>query len=510
MTHPHDPYGEPTDLEDAVGRLSDPLNDPLPGAAPRPPTPRADSAAHRGGQQGGTGSPWFRPQQARAEQQPYAGGYTPAAAAAGSSPDHNSPRWRGPQAEYDPLNDPLPGTTGAPGTTEAPGTTGAPGQGRRRTPERSAGPQSDTAPGRSPDPLNTPLNDPLNDPLSGADADRPTGDGPPAGRGRRRREYEPERDGQRRTHTPEDRPDHEPRRRRAARPDARKKPYEGQPPADSETMALRQAEKSATAASTGTAANGGRKKDGDEPDDAGGRVARRKAAARAAKQRRTDLGTVASRAVGELFITTGVLLLLFVTYQLWWTNIQANQQANKEANNLERSFEAGDGEEPEAFEAGEGFAIMYIPKLDVRVPVAEGIEKGGVLDRGMAGHYDKKSGIETAMPWDKKGNFAVAGHRNTHGEPFRYINKLDEGDEIIVETRSTYYTYEVASRLASTSPRNIDVVSPVPKESGFTKEGRYLTLTTCTPEFSSKYRLIVWGTMVDEHPRNEGKPDALG
>ncbi|MBU7597855.1 class E sortase [Streptomyces sp. P38-E01] len=275
-------------------------------------------------------------------------------------------------------------------------------------------------------------------------------------------------------------------------------------------MALRQAEKSATAASTGTAANGGRKKDGDEPDDAGGRVARRKAAARAAKQRRTDLGTVASRAVGELFITTGVLLLLFVTYQLWWTNIQANQQANKEANNLERSFEAGDGEEPEAFEAGEGFAIMYIPKLDVRVPVAEGIEKGGVLDRGMAGHYDKKSGIETAMPWDKKGNFAVAGHRNTHGEPFRYINKLDEGDEIIVETRSTYYTYEVASRLASTSPRNIDVVSPVPKESGFTKEGRYLTLTTCTPEFSSKYRLIVWGTMVDEHPRNEGKPDALG
>ncbi|NUW05291.1 class E sortase, partial [Streptomyces sp. CAI 127] len=45
--------------------------------------------------------------------------------------------------------------------------------------------------------------------------------------------------------------------------------------------------------------------------------------------------------------------------------------------------------------------------------------------------------------------------------------------------------------------------------SGFTKPGRYLTLTTCTPEFTSTYRLIVWGKMVDERPRSEGKPDAL-
>ena len=46
-------------------------------------------------------------------------------------------------------------------------------------------------------------------------------------------------------------------------------------------------------------------------------------------------------------------------------------------------------------------------------------------------------------------------------------------------------------------------------ELGFTEPGRYITLTTCTPEFTSKYRLIVWGKMVEERPRSKGKPDAL-
>ena len=62
--------------------------------------------------------------------------------------------------------------------------------------------------------------------------------------------------------------------------------------------------------------------------------------------------------------------------------------------------------------------------------------------------------------------------------------------------------YFVLSYLAS-------VLAPIPKGSGFTQPGRYITLTTCTPEFTSKYRLIVWGKMVEERPRSKGKPDAL-
>ncbi|MGP3924433.1 class E sortase [Streptomyces sp. 8N616] len=234
-------------------------------------------------------------------------------------------------------------------------------------------------------------------------------------------------------------------------------------------------------------------------------------ARRLARARKDPPGVVASRVVGELFITIGVLMLLFVTYQLWYTNVLAHAQAGGAANNLQKAWDqdgAEDDRRAGAFAPGQGFAIMYIPKLDVKVPIAEGIDKHKVLDRGMVGHYaDGK--LKTGMPWDKKGNFAVAGHRNTHGEPFRYINRLDPGDEIIVETRNTFYTYEMASILPQTSPANIGVIRPVPPGSGFTGPGRYITLTTCTPEFTSTYRMIVWGKMVDERPRSKGKPDAL-
>ncbi|MEU2759589.1 class E sortase [Streptomyces sp. NPDC007094] len=230
-------------------------------------------------------------------------------------------------------------------------------------------------------------------------------------------------------------------------------------------------------------------------------------ARRAARAAKDSPAVIASRAVGEVFISLGVLMLLFVTYQLWWTNIRADQIAGKETNRIQDSW-ANDDRKPGVFAPGEGFAIMHIPQLDVVAPIAEGIDKEKVLDRGMIGHYGEGS-LKTAMPSDKQGNFSVAGHRNTHGEPFRYINKLKPGDPIVVETRDAYYTYEMTGILPQTSPSNVSVIEPIPVGSGFTKPGRYLTLTTCTPEFTSTYRLIVWGKMVDERPRSEGKPDAL-
>ncbi|MFF0751231.1 class E sortase [Streptomyces sp. NPDC004267] len=230
-------------------------------------------------------------------------------------------------------------------------------------------------------------------------------------------------------------------------------------------------------------------------------------ARRAARAAKDSFGVVLSRGVGELFITFGVVMLLFVTYQLWWTNVRAGQQSDEAKQQIENSFDQGGGQ-PGAFEPGKGFAIMYIPKLDVVVPIAEGTSKTEVLDKGMVGHYGEGS-LKTAMPADKQGNFAVAGHRNTHGEPFRYINRLQPGDPIVVETRDAYYTYEMASILPQTPPSNVTVIAPVPKQSGFKGPGRYITLTTCTPEFTSTYRMIVWGKMVEERPRSKGKPAAL-
>ncbi|MFE5111371.1 class E sortase [Streptomyces sp. NPDC056663] len=239
----------------------------------------------------------------------------------------------------------------------------------------------------------------------------------------------------------------------------------------------------------------------------GGRPLTRVEARRAARAAKDSPAVVASRVVGELFISLGVLMLLFVTYQLWWTNVRADQIAGSETHKIQDDWAKGD-RKPGAFEPGQGFAIIHIPKLDVVAPIAEGTSKEKVLDRGMVGHYGDGA-LRTAMPSAAQGNFALAGHRNTHGEPFRYINRLRKGDPIVVETQDAYYTYEMTSVLPQTSPSNVSVIGPVPPGSGFTKPGRYITLTTCTPEFTSTYRLIVWGKMVDERPRSKGKPDAL-
>ncbi len=238
-----------------------------------------------------------------------------------------------------------------------------------------------------------------------------------------------------------------------------------------------------------------------------GRPLSRVEARRQARSRKASPAVLASRAIGEVFITTGVLMLLFVSYQLWWTNVRAHAQADKETSSLQDDWASGK-RNPGTFAPGQGFAILHIPKLDVVVPIAEGVSNKKVLDRGMVGHYSEGA-LKTAMPDAKTGNFALAGHRNTHGEPFRYINRLTVGDPIVVETQDKYYVYKMASVLPVTSPSNTSVIDPVPKGSSFTGPGRYITLTTCTPEFTSKYRLIVWGKMVEERPRSKGKPDAL-
>ena len=307
------------------------------------------------------------------------------------------------------------------------------------------------------------------------------------------------------------------------------------PPADDETVALRIPDPpppsiSASTASSVTSATGspqggraarrkaakgrhGRHGGGAAPDaqsdqeSPDGRPLSRVEARRQAKARKPGAAVLASRAIGEVFITTGVLMLLFVSYQLWWTNVRAHAAADREASSLQNDWASGKGA-PGTFEPGQGFALLHIPKLDVVVPIAEGVSNKKVLDKGMVGHYGEGA-LKTAMPDAKTGNFALAGHRNTHGEPFRYINKLSPGDAIVVETQDEYFVYKMTSTLPVTSPSNTSVIDPVPKGSGFTTAGRYITLTTCTPEFTSKYRLIVWGKMVEERPRSKGKPDAL-
>lgn len=163
---------------------------------------------------------------------------------------------------------------------------------------------------------------------------------------------------------------------------------------------------------------------------------------------------IAARLVGELFITAGLVMLLFVAYQLWWTNVQANAIADGTRNQLEQQFNhptappsPGQSAAPApAFAPGKGFAIIHVPKIGLTDPIAEGTDTTKVLDHGLVGHY-----TGTSMPWDQSGNFAVAGHRTTHGQPFRKLAELSPATRSWWRPAPT--TTPTRSRAASRRPR---------------------------------------------------------
>ncbi|MEW1759555.1 class E sortase [Streptomyces cyaneofuscatus] len=450
-------YGADGAFVAAVDGLADPLNDPLPGPLqdPSPPDPLNDSLSHphNGPLPGQHASPWFRSGTVQGD----AGGGRQGAAPVGAAVPPTPPAYGGPQQPQ-----------GGPSEWYDPEGYRRDWYGSQQAPVPPAAPSPVSSP--APSPVVAPADETLG--LRTADTRRIVAE--PYGRPEPADEAQP------------------------SDPAERSEPADPAEPVTGGRAERRRAAKG----------RGGRR-----PAPPAGHATApsapmsRMEARRAAKAAKDSPAVVASRAVGEIFISLGVLMLLFVTYQLWWTNVRAEQIAGNEKNKIEQEWAKGAGK-PGVFAPGQGFAIMHIPKLDVVVPIAEGISNEKVLDRGMLGHYGEGK-LKTAMPEDKQGNFAVAGHRNTHGEPFRYVNKLTPGDPIVVETRDAYYTYEMTSLLPSTVPSNISVIEPIPVGSGFTKPGRYITLTTCTPEFTSTYRLIVWGKMVDERPRSEGKPKAL-
>ncbi|WP_370379270.1 class E sortase [Catenulispora sp. GAS73] len=229
--------------------------------------------------------------------------------------------------------------------------------------------------------------------------------------------------------------------------------------------------------------------------------------ARVARQAQRKLVLLSS--IGEVLITLGAVMALYVVYTLWWTNVEAHKAANAEANQIQQQLKpAGPSGAPKStFAPSEGFALMTIPAIGKDdIPVMQGVDKEKVLDKGAVGHYTTPA---TAMPWDPTGNFAVAAHRRTYGEPFRYINQLRTGDHVVVETTHGWFVYALDKELPQTDPTNIGTIAPIPKGGPFTKPGRYITLTTCTPEWASTYRLIWWGHLVRVDPLNGPAPAEL-
>jgi sortase A len=202
-------------------------------------------------------------------------------------------------------------------------------------------------------------------------------------------------------------------------------------------------------------------------------------------------------AVGRTCITAGVLILLFVAYQLWGTGIRTAQAQNQ----LEKDFEetlAGAEEsttttlgdpstttttvpgEPETVPTiapvaeGEATAQIEIPEIGVDKIVVEGVSLAD-LKKG-PGHYP-----ETPLP-GQEGNAAIAGHRTTYGAPFHRLDELEPGDDIVVTTVQGEFTYKVSETLI-VSPSQVEVLED--------KGDNRLTLTACHPKYSARQRIVV-------------------
>lgn len=221
------------------------------------------------------------------------------------------------------------------------------------------------------------------------------------------------------------------------------------------------------------------------------------------------------RSVGELLITVGLLLLLFVAWQLWWTDVSANREQALTISVLEKGF--GQAPTPKAQVAatkvdarqpvaeltkipfGEAFAILRIPRLGAGYarPVLEGTDHD-TLTKGIA-HY---SG--TALP-GRLGNFAVAGHRTTYGRPFSDIDLLKKGDVVVVETKASYVVYAVQRHVIVT-PDRVEVIAPVPQKPGAKADQAWMTMTACHPRFSASQRYVVFAKLVKRIPRASGLP----
>ncbi|MGA5193705.1 class E sortase [Streptomyces exfoliatus] len=192
---------------------------------------------------------------------------------------------------------------------------------------------------------------------------------------------------------------------------------------------------------------------------------------------------------GELLITAGVVLGLFVVYSLWWTNVLADRAADQDGAQVRDNWADGPG----ALDTKDGIGFLHVPAMgDDDILIKRGTTPA-ILNHGVAGYYTDP--IKSALPQDAKGNFALAAHRDGHGAKFHNIHKLKTGDAIVFESKDTWYVYKVYKTLPETTKFNVDVLQPVPKESGKTKPGRYITLTTCTPMYTSDYRYIVWGEL---------------
>jgi sortase A len=229
--------------------------------------------------------------------------------------------------------------------------------------------------------------------------------------------------------------------------------------------------------------------------------------------------------VGELFVTAGLVVLLFVVYELFVTDLINEGRQSDLSHSLHqqwsRTTPAPASAPPRAdLTGGNAFAVLYIPRLGrayQRVVLEGTAEKE--LSQG-PGHYEG-----TALP-GQPGNMGLAGHRVGKGSPFLDLDLLRPGDPIVVETVDSWFVYRVLGDRATgdldadpsgipgqeiVRPTDVQVLSPTPDgRENAAPTGSYLTLTTCHPKYSARQRLVIHaaldGGAISKATTPEGPP----
>lgn len=251
---------------------------------------------------------------------------------------------------------------------------------------------------------------------------------------------------------------------------------------------------------------------------------RRAAVAQETSRTRRGRSLVAVQVIGELLITLGVIAVLFVAWQLWWTNVEADAAQESAVKQFVQQHQAPIPAEPSAAPApaapaapvdpaavpvgtapahGAAIGVVYIPRFGDTYsrPIIEGTSSD-VIDTLGLGRY-----AGTAMP-GAVGNFVMAGHRQTHGAVLDNIHTLVPGDKIYVQTADGFYTY-VFRNQEIVMPDRTDVIAPVPTQPGAAPEQRLLTMTSCNPRFGSEERIIAYSAFESWQPLSAGAPAAI-
>lgn len=233
-----------------------------------------------------------------------------------------------------------------------------------------------------------------------------------------------------------------------------------------------------------------------------------------AKRRRTPTSVLVMSGIGQTMLTVGVILGLFVVWQLYITTWQVQGATasavesfqNSTANDATETTEVQRTDPPPGVTipaVGQTFGTLHVPRWDSMViPIMQGTNES-VLDTGYAGHY-----VDTQGPGEL-GNFALAAHRRSYGNSFRRVHELQTGDPLVVETAQAWLVYQVTST-EIVLPQQGEVIHPVPHEpKGTVPHERLMTLTTCHPEYGNTQRFIVYSKLSYWVPRTQGRPLAL-